>query len=233
MPDPASGVVAGDASFLDRLGPFVRERIQAEATEWTARADETIFPPGANWTRTGMIVDGIARAYLGAADGRQMTVRYIRPGGTIGNVYPIAGDRAPLGIAAVTDCRVLEFDAKLMLRIIESDPAASLVVMSVLSQRLEDLYATLASSTFGSMRERVAGHLLDLAHPDPASGRVIVRITQQKLADSVGTVREVVARILHAFRDEGLVATTAGSIEILDVGRVAAQVGRWQERSHR
>ncbi len=50
---------------------------------------------------------------------------------------------------------------------------------------------------------------------------------------SHGTASVSEDRDLHAFRDEGLVATTAGSIEILDVGRVAAQVGRWQERSHR
>ena len=52
------------------------------------------------------------------------------------------------------------------------------------------------------------------------------RVTQQALADGVGTVREVVARILRDFREEGIVDTTPGHIRILDPARLAAIVGR-------
>jgi CRP/FNR family transcriptional regulator, cyclic AMP receptor protein len=230
MTAPAAELLAADSSFLDLLSPPARQRIVAGATERTVRAGRPIFPPRAAWTRAGMVLEGIARAYLDSNDGRQVTIRYVRPGGTIGNVFPIAGDRAPLAIKAVTDCRILEFDPSEMLRIISSDAATGVVILTVLSQRLEDLYATLAASAFGTMRERIAGHLLEMAHTDQESGRIVVSVTQQRLADDVGTVREVVARTLREFRDDGLVETLTGTVVILDAPRLASLVGRWRTR---
>jgi CRP/FNR family transcriptional regulator, cyclic AMP receptor protein len=220
------GVIGG--SVLGDLDPLNRARLLAGARTWFARSGETIFPASAAWTRAGMILDGIARSYLASSDGRQLTIRYVRPGGMIGSAFPIAGDRAPLAIAAITDCRVLEFDTGELLRMVRSDVAAATLFLRVLDRRLEDLYAVLAASAFGSMREQIAGHLLDLAHPEAASGRLVVTVTQQQLADSCGTVREVVARTLREFREEGLVATSRGTIEILDATRLAAHVGRWR-----
>lgn len=60
--------------------------------------------------------------------------------------------------------------------------------------------------------------------------RRLVDVTQQRLADGVVTAREVVARALRDLRTEGLVATRARRIEILDRDRLAALVGRWRSR---
>jgi hypothetical protein len=38
----------------------------------------------------------------------------------------------------------------------------------------------------------------------------------------------VVARVLREFREEGLISTNAGHIELLDPDGVAAIVGRWR-----
>jgi CRP/FNR family transcriptional regulator, cyclic AMP receptor protein len=228
VPSTDLTTVGVKGQLLDGLAPADRTRLLDATTSWVARSGEPIFPPTAAWTRTGLIESGIARAYLASLDGRQLTVRYVREGDTIGSMFPIAGDRAPLGIGAVTECRILEFDARTLLDIIESDATAARHLLSLFSRRLEDLYATLAAMAFGSMRERLAGHLLELAQVEPATGALVAPITQQQLADGVGTVREVVARGLRDLRDEGLVATTPGRIEILDATRLAASVGRWR-----
>lgn len=206
----------------------MRDRLLGSATESVIPAGKPIIVPSAAWTRAGVISAGIARATLSSADGRQLTVRYVRPGGLIGSVFPIAGARAPLGISAVTTCRVVEFDAEDFLRILESDAQASLLVVRLFNQRLEDLYATVAAHTFGTMRERVGSHLLDLAEVDPATGVITAGVTQQQLADSVGSVREVVARVLRELRDEGIVATSHGMITILNLSALAALVSRWR-----
>jgi CRP/FNR family transcriptional regulator len=62
-----------------------------------------------------------------------------------------------------------------------------------------------------------AAHLLDLASAQqPAQGRLVARVSQQELADAVGSVREVVARVLRDLRLRGLLATAPDSISILD-----------------
>ena len=70
---------------------------------------------------------------------------------------------------------------------------------------------------FGSVRQRVATHLLDLASDrQRPGGRLVARVSQQELADAAGSVREVVARALRDLRAAGMVATAADRVVILD-----------------
>ncbi|HWD79934.1 MAG TPA: helix-turn-helix domain-containing protein, partial [Kribbella sp.] len=74
-----------------------------------------------------------------------------------------------------------------------------------------------AVNTFGTVRQRVAAHLLDLASTQQnPRGELVAHVSQQELADAVGSVREVVARVLREFRQAGLVATAADTVHILD-----------------
>jgi CRP/FNR family transcriptional regulator len=59
-------------------------------------------------------------------------------------------------------------------------------------------------------------------------------VSQQELADSVGSVREVVARILAELRAEHLVRTAAGQVEVIDPIRLSHQLwSRTRDESHR
>jgi CRP-like cAMP-binding protein len=72
---------------------------------------------------------------------------------------------------------------------------------------------------FGSVRVRVAWHLAELMVPaDDGTGAV--HLTQQELAESVGSVREVVARVLAQLRDEGVLSRDTRSIKVNDPARL-------------
>jgi CRP/FNR family transcriptional regulator len=77
------------------------------------------------------------------------------------------------------------------------------------------------------VRQRVAVHLLDLASAQ-LHGRdsLTARVSQQELADAVGSVREVVARVLRDFRLAGIVTTSADAVVIVDATRLYAESGR-------
>ena len=86
-----------------------------------------------------------------------------------------------------------------------------------LNRRLYETLQQTAINAFGSVRQRVAAHLLDLASAQQRPrGHLVARVSQQDLADAVGSVREVVARVLRDFRVERLVATSPDSIQVLD-----------------
>lgn len=55
---------------------------------------------------------------------------------------------------------------------------------------------------------------------------LVARVTQQELADAVGSVREVVARVLRDFRQAGAVTTSADAVVIVDAARLYAESGR-------
>ena len=54
--------------------------------------------------------------------------------------------------------------------------------------------------------------------------RLIARVSQQALADAVGSVREVVVRVLRDLRSEGVIRTSRDGIEILLPDRLIAEL---------
>jgi len=93
-----------------------------------------------------------------------------------------------------------------------------------LNRRLYETLQQTAINAFGSVRQRVAMHLLDLASAQQRShGNLAAHVSQQELADAVGSVREVVARVLRDFRVAGIVATAADRVVILDAARLHSE----------
>ena len=79
----------------------------------------------------------------------------------------------------------------------------------------------IAVRSLGDVTERLAFDLLDRACDSQLkSGRLMVRASQQQLADSIGSVREVVARSLRGLRDDRIVATGPNLVRVLDVERL-------------
>ena len=83
-------------------------------------------------------------------------------------------------------------------------------VFSLFAERLTELMALVEAMAFHKLDRRLAGALL-------GHGRVVA-ITHQQLADEVGSVREIVTRVLRSFADHGLVRLSRGSVEVLDAG---------------
>jgi CRP/FNR family transcriptional regulator len=106
--------------------------------------------------------------------------------------------------------------------------------VSIAFARLYDVLEELAGNTFASVRQRVARHLLDLATSRLEASRTLTAlVNQQDLANSVGSVREVVARVLAELRSEHLVRTSPGRVEILDPVRMSHELwSRARDESH-
>ncbi len=67
----------------------------------------------------------------------------------------------------------------------------------------------------------MARHLLDLA--SQGASELVVSVSQQQLAEAVGTVREVIVRVLRELRAAGVVRTERNRIVILDPARLIAE----------
>jgi CRP/FNR family transcriptional regulator len=181
-----------------------------------------------------VIARGLFRVYMHASDGRQVTVRYVRPGGLLG-VPALVGGPAPVFVQAVTAGSAFFFDIARVQRTARADPAIAWAFAEESVHRLYDVLEELAGNAFATVRQRVARHLLDLAAARSApTGRLTAHVSQQDLANSVGSVREVVARVLGELRAERLVRTSPGKVEIRDPIRLSRQLwSRTRDKSHR
>jgi len=188
------------------------------------------FPQGhtvyseADDERLAVIIRGLLRVYMHTSDGRQVTVRYVRAGALLG-APALVGGPAPVGVQALTDSVVYFMDVPRVKHLARLDAAVAWVLAEESVHRLYDVLEELAGNTFATVRQRVARHLLDLAAARPAAGgRLSALVNQQDLANSVGSVREVVARVLRELRDASLVRTSPGQVEILDPIRLSFEL---------
>ncbi len=170
-----------------------------------------------------IVLRGVIRAYVRSSDGRQVTVRYARPGDVLGLASAFAGP-APISLEALTAVAVAGPAIPALVRLIESDPGVARACAAELSRQLYRALDDLVSSAFEPVRQRLVRHLVELAGPG-RDGRPTVVAGRQDLADAVGTSREVVARILGAMRAERLVLPERRRIVLLDPTRLAAEAG--------
>ncbi len=89
-----------------------------------------------------------------------------------------------------------------------AEPAFRDFIFSLFSERMADLMQLVEEVAFHKLDQRLAALLL-------GKGRV-VRASHQQLADELGSVREMVSRLLKRFEDQGLVRLGREQVEVLD-----------------
>ncbi|WP_187351981.1 Crp/Fnr family transcriptional regulator [Allosaccharopolyspora coralli] len=212
--------------------PFAAlERLTSGSTDLQL-APGTVFAPAAHAAEyCYLLVRGLIRSFLLSPEGRQVTVRYSQPGSLIGLATLFSSGPIPAGLQAVTGSRVLLLDPKTVRSLARTDARVGHAMLVELSDRVIMYMNTVGEVVFSSLHDRVLAHLLDIAELGRQNSELSARISQQDLADQVGTVREVVVRILREFRAAGLVRTERDRIVVLDVSRCRRELGRVRQGS--
>ena len=206
-------------SFLGKLPPELVDELLAEGERTDYPAGATIYREG-EAPRAVLVIEGLLRVYMTSAEGRQVTVRYARDADVLG-VAVLVGGPVNVAVQALAPCSLFRINARILTQAARQDARVAWAVAEELNRRLHDTLQQTAINAFGSVRQRVAAHLLDLASAQQRpEGRLVARVSQQELADAVGSVREVVARVLREFRLAGLVATAPDSVVIFDAARL-------------
>jgi CRP/FNR family transcriptional regulator, cyclic AMP receptor protein len=195
-------------------------------------ARATSYHGGEDSPHLELVMTGLVRVQVSAADGRTMTVRYGRAGALLGVATLYANISRPFGIQAVSDSELLSLRPAIVRDVANRDPRVAGALLNETSQRVMSFVAEFSGHAFANVRQRISRHLLDLASDLQRPGELMAPISQQELADAVGTAREVVVRELRQLREEGAVQTGRGGIVIRDPERLA-MIGSpsWNESS--
>lgn len=165
-----------------------------------------------------LIVEGLVRVYCVSSQGRQVTTRYGTPGQVIGLPFVLAPhlkpDWADLGIQAASPSRVLHLSSRTFQRVAEADVRNMWRLFGELADSLVMVDRSLTRNIFQPIRARVARHMLDLS--EKRGSDVVVTASQQDIADAVGSVREVISRIIVQFRDQSLIQRVGNAYVLLD-----------------
>jgi CRP/FNR family transcriptional regulator, cyclic AMP receptor protein len=217
-------IAAINASFLATIPQVLLDKLLLDAVRLDIPAG-TIPYRESEKPRAALVISGLARIYLTSPEGRQVTIRYARSGEMLGMHTMVRGP-SPVNLQTITDCSFLLFNIKTLEKLCKTHPGIGWSIAEEISRCLMDLLEEVAGNVFGSVRERTARHLLDLAAQSQNKQKLIARVTQQEVADAVGSVREVIARTLRKFQTEHLVKSSPQGIVILDPAGLRAVARR-------
>jgi CRP/FNR family cyclic AMP-dependent transcriptional regulator len=209
---------AVQSSFLAGLPPGIADQLLANALFIDVPAGGIVYRDD-DAPRCGLVVNGLIRVYFTSLEGRQLTVRYARSGAMLGAPTAIGGPAA-VGVQAVTDSALLMFSPVALRALASEDVRVAWPLAQEVTRLLYGVLDAFAGNAFGSLRQRVARHLLDLATTRQTTAVLVAEVNQQALADAVGSAREVVSRTLHDFRSVGLIGDSRGGIVLLDANRL-------------
>jgi CRP/FNR family cyclic AMP-dependent transcriptional regulator len=164
-----------------------------------------------------LVVSGRLRAYKMSPQGREQVVNALQPGQAFYLVPALDGGPLPTTTQAVTRATVLRISRDDFVRLMERSPSVALAVAIDLARRLRQMTGLVEDLALRTVPVRLARLLLETARSSTDH-----RLTQREMAARLGTVREVVARTLSQFEEQGWIRLQRGVIELADVGAMEA-----------
>jgi CRP/FNR family transcriptional regulator len=164
------------------------------------------------------VLAGAIRVVKTAANGRELPLYRVVPGESCIISSSCLLGRADYNARGITEGpTTLALLPRALFEQLLAQPAFRDFVFALFAERMADLMQLVEEVAFKKLDQRLAGLLL-------GKGRM-VHATHQQLADELGSVREMVSRLLKGFAEQGLVHLGREQVELLDpagLRRVAA-----------
>jgi len=204
-----------------RLYPVFRSLPEARLAQLLAQARPALLPAGTvvfderrPCQGFPVLLAGAIKVVKTAANGRELQLYRVEPGEScILTSSCLLGDAAysARGIAE-SDCDLLVLPPPVFQGLLEGHEPFRRFVFSLFSERLAELMQLVEEVAFHKLDQRLAALLL--------SRGTVIQTTHQALADDLGSVREMISRLLKSFAEQGLVALSREQIEVLDPARL-------------
>ena len=184
--------------------------LQAGAMFMCLPAGTVVFDENQPCQGFPMLLSGNIRVIKAAANGRELQLYRVEPGESC-----ILTSSCLLGHASYHARGVVEQDVEIVAlppaifrALLSKHEPFRDYIFSLFSERLTDLMQLVSAVAFQKLDQRLAALLV--AKPNP------INTTHQALADELGSVREIVSRLLKNFAEQGWVKLGREQIEIVD-----------------
>jgi CRP/FNR family transcriptional regulator, cyclic AMP receptor protein len=148
-------------SFLRALPERLVETLLAAGQCVNVPAGTTIYRPGDD-LRGFVVVHGLLRVYMSSPEWRQVTLRYAREGDVLG-IPVLVGEPVYVSVSMLADSRLFRIDPRILISTAQRDATVASALAEEVNRRLCENLRQTAVIAFGTVRQRVAVHLLYLA----------------------------------------------------------------------
>jgi CRP-like cAMP-binding protein len=194
--------------------------------ELVRNAEWQEYAPGGIVFWEGDVAPGLYHLHAGwlkavklSSEGREHILHFVEPGEIFNYMGVFARRPNPATAIALEEAGVFLLRREAVWQVLTQDPQMALRVIESMAERMIDLTEMVADLSLRSVEARLARRLLE-----QAEAGVVYRerwTTQAEMAARLGTVPDVLSRVLRHLVEEGLIRVERRQIQILDRERLA------------
>ncbi|NLG50472.1 MAG: Crp/Fnr family transcriptional regulator [Chloroflexi bacterium] len=198
--------------LLKELDDGARLRLAPHILHRTRSAGELILLEGEPCEAIYFVARGLVRLRQFSQEGRTHVLAYLGPGESLNLAACLDGGLNMATVDAWTDVELAAIPTRQFEALLREYPALSVSVARQLAAEVRRLSAMAKELALHPVSSRLARFLLSNAEEDYPR-----RLwTQDAIAANIGTVRDVVGRLLRAFAEEGLIRRERGRMVVVD-----------------
>jgi CRP/FNR family cyclic AMP-dependent transcriptional regulator len=177
------------------------EAVAAASRVRVFRRGQIVCTAGDRGDTVIVVLSGRLKVVVRSADGGELTLTVIQPGGVFGELAAVDGGPRSADAEALEECRLLMIPREMVQDICARAPAVALALARSVAATLRRLTESAADLVFLDLPRRVAKVLL--SHPRDEDGIIRLKMSQEQLAHQAAGTRQSVNAALRGFERRG------------------------------
>ncbi len=199
------------------------EAIAAASRPRTFRRGQILFSTGDPGDTVIVVISGRVKVVVRSADGGELTLTVLGPGGVLGELGAIDGGPRSADAETLDDCRLLFVPREVIQDLSGRVPSVARALASSVAAALRRLTEDASDLVFLDLPRRVAKVLL--SQPRGDDGVIGLKMTQEQLAHRVGGTRQSVNGALRGFERRGWIEVHDRAVTVKQVAALSRFAG--------
>ena len=199
------------------------EAIAAASRRRTFRRGQVVFSSGDLGGTLIVVISGRVKVVVRSADGGELTLTIVQPGGVIGELSVFDGGPRSADGETLDECQLLMIPREPIQEICTREPSAALALTSAIAANLRRLTEATSDLVFLDLPRRLAKVLL--SQPRDADGTIRSTLRQEELAHQVGGTRQSVNAALSGFQKRGWIEVHDRAVTVKQAAALARFAG--------
>lgn len=185
------------------------------------KRDQELMAQGAEGDSLFIVLSGLARVSMVAANGREIVLDYAEPGAVLGEIAFLDKGERTASVHAIEPVDALIISRAAFDEIVARHKGMAMRLLRAMARRLRVSNQVLEADRAYTSGPRLARFLLRLLiagadEPSSGEGQLKLALSQGELGNFAGMSREQINRQLSAWADTGVIALKGGRVTILD-----------------
>ena len=176
------------------------------------------YHQGQDCPHFAMVGRGELRVFKSGETGRQITLYHVSAGETciVNMLSAILGFPSAASACVLHPVQAIVFPSSMLRSWVEKHRVVRDYVLTNLAEHLVGVMTLVEEVTFRKLDQRLADYLLERFVPRQGVSMRELRMTHEDIAGELGSVREVIGRLLQDFERRGAIRVARRRIELLD-----------------